>query len=100
MELNQAVIDFVKEQEIAYQRVFSQLPHLTSLEAGWSGIHLVYDRLPPSVIPEVAAQQHGIAIYTEISPSTRMEHRTEQHYQYAQLKPRGCYALLLDWGYE
>ncbi|GAQ00005.1 hypothetical protein [Leptolyngbya sp. NIES-2104] len=86
MEPNSAVTDFVKEKESAYQRVFSQLPRLTSLEAGWSGIHLVYDRLPPSVIPEVAAEQHGIAIYTEVSPSTQMEHRAEQHQQ-AQLKP-------------
>lgn len=59
--------DFVKEREVAYQRVFSQLPILTSLDTGWSGIHLVYDVLPGGEIQEVAAEQHGIAIHTNLT---------------------------------
>jgi AraC family transcriptional regulator len=58
-------VDFAKEQLAGYQRIYSRSPQLTSLAAGWQGIYFGADYLPPGETPEVIAQQHCIAIFTD-----------------------------------
>lgn len=80
-------IDFVAEQECGYQRVFSRLPLLTSLTAGWSDIFFVYDYLPPGETPEVASKQHGIAIFTDMPTPAQAERMIAGQVRHEQVVP-------------
>ena len=65
-------IDFTKEKEAGYQRVFKRSPIISSASVGWDdlGITIAYDRQPPSELPKVSAKQHCIGILTDIPPSS------------------------------
>ncbi|MBV8886455.1 MAG: hypothetical protein JO235_21010, partial [Chroococcidiopsidaceae cyanobacterium CP_BM_RX_35] len=66
-------IDFSKEKEAGYRRVFSKSPLLTNLSVDWNGIYLAYDYQPPGEISEVVAKQHGVAIHTEVPTPIQAE---------------------------
>lgn len=78
-------IDFSKEKEAGYQRVFSRSPLLTNLSAGWNGVHFAYDYHPPGEIPEVAATQHGVAIYTDASVPIQAERTLDGRFRCEQV---------------
>lgn len=80
------VTDFVKEREVAYQRVFSKLPMLTSLDANWNGIYFVYDFLPPGEVQEIAAEQHGIAIFTDLAAPIQAQRKIDGQSRQEQVK--------------
>ncbi len=68
-------LDFSKEE--ALEKVFAKLPVFTSKKAGWNGIYLAYDYYLPGKTPEVAGQQHGIAIFTEVPMPIRVERKLD-----------------------
>ena len=35
-------VDFAKEKEDGYRRIYSRLPLLNNLEAGWKGVYFAY----------------------------------------------------------
>lgn len=72
-ELQSLSIDFAKEKEEGYRRVFSRSPLISSISAEWDGIYFTYDYLPQYKTPEVFAKQHGIAIFTEMPIPARAE---------------------------
>lgn len=74
-------IDFAQEKEVGYQRVFSRLPLLTNLAAGWNGVYLAYDYQPPGEIPEVVAKQHGIAIFTNVPTPIQVERTLDDRFR-------------------
>ncbi|MBE9102981.1 helix-turn-helix domain-containing protein [filamentous cyanobacterium LEGE 07170] len=68
-----AIVDFVKEKESGYQRIFSRSPLLSSFAAQWDGLLVAYDHYLPGIYPEVASEQHGIAIFLDIPKPIRVE---------------------------
>ncbi|MBW4617077.1 MAG: AraC family transcriptional regulator [Desmonostoc vinosum HA7617-LM4] len=78
-------IDFSKEKEDGYKRVFSRSPLLTSLAANWDGVYLAYDCHLPGEIPEVFAKQHGIAIFTEITTPIPTERTLDGRFRNEQI---------------
>jgi AraC family transcriptional regulator len=66
-------VDFSKEKEAGYRRIYSRSPLLTSLAAGWEGVYFAYDYLPPGETPEVFAKQHGIGIFIEMPTPAQAE---------------------------
>ena len=60
------VVDFVKEKEEGYKRIFSRSPLLSSVSAHWDGILVAYDYLLPGQTPEICVKQHGIGIFVEM----------------------------------
>lgn len=68
-----AIVDFVKEKESGYQRIFSRSPLLSSFTAQWDGLLVAYDRYPPGLFPEVASEQHGVAIFLDIPKPVRVD---------------------------
>ncbi len=66
-------LDLSKEEALA--QVFPQFPVLTSKTAGWDGIYLAYDYQLPGETPEVSGLQHGMAIFTEVSPPSKAERK-------------------------
>lgn len=66
-------VDFGKEKEAAYQRIYSRSPQLTSLKAGWRGVYFGCDYMPPGETPEVIAKQHCIATFTNVVDTGKAE---------------------------
>jgi len=62
-------IDFIKEKEEGYKRVFNRSPLVSSQSVGWDNLTIVYDRQPAIELPKTCLKQHCIGILTDI-PST------------------------------
>ncbi|MGB3638180.1 MAG: AraC family transcriptional regulator [Rivularia sp. (in: cyanobacteria)] len=62
-------IDFTKEKEEAYKRIFQRSPLVSSQSVGWDNLSIVYDRQPAIELPKHSLKQHCIGILTDI-PST------------------------------
>jgi len=76
-------LDFSKEEALA--QVFPKLPVLTSKDAGWNGIYLAYDYHLPGETPEVAGQQHGIVIFTEVPTPIGAERKLDGRFRREQV---------------
>lgn len=72
------VIDFAREKEAGYQRIFNRSPLLSSVSANWDGILVAYDHFRPGQTPEICAQQHGIGIFMEMSGGAETERCIDQ----------------------
>jgi AraC family transcriptional regulator len=66
-------IDFSREKEAGYQRVYSRLPLLTNLAFSWDGVYFAYDNQPAHETPEVIAPQMGVAIFTQVPEDIEYE---------------------------
>ncbi len=66
-------VDFAKEKEAGYQRIFSQSPLHSSIAANWEGFWSSYDYFLPGQIPEVCAKQHGIVIFVDQPTPAQVE---------------------------
>lgn len=78
-------IDFSKENVAGYQRVFSRSPLLTNLSAEWNGVYFAYDYQPPGEIPEVAATQHGVAIFTDVPIPIQVDRMLDGRFRHEQV---------------
>jgi AraC family transcriptional regulator len=79
------VVDFAKEKEEGYKRVFSQLPLLSSVSANWDGIYVAYDYLLPGQTPEICAKQHGIGIFVEMPTPAQAERLIDGRFRCEQV---------------
>ena len=59
-------IDFTKEREEGYKRVFNRSPLVSSQSVGWDNLTIVYDRQPAIELPKTCLKQHCIGILTDI----------------------------------
>ena len=59
-------INFVKEKESGYERIFKRSPLISSVSVGWDDLCIVYDRYPPGEIPKILVKQHCIGIFTDV----------------------------------
>lgn len=71
--MSSLVVDFAKEKEEGYRRIFSRSPLLSSISANWDGIHIAYDYFPPGQTPEISAKQHGIGIFIDMPTPAQAE---------------------------
>lgn len=67
-------VNFVKEGEAAYQRIYRRLPLISSISVGWDSLGIAYDWYPVQKAPKVISQQHSIGIFTNV-PSAAMTDR-------------------------
>lgn len=65
--MSSLIVDFVKEKEAGYQRIFRRSPLLSSMTAQWEGSLVAYDQFLPGQTPEIFAKQHCIGIFTDLS---------------------------------
>ena len=84
--LNQSVaVDFAKEKEEGYKRIFSKSPLLSSLSANWDGIYAAYDYFSPGQTPEVCSKQHGIAIFIDVPIPAQSERLIDGQFRREQV---------------
>lgn len=64
--MSSLVVDFAKEKEEGYQRIFDKPPLLSSASTQWDGLLIAYDHFLPGQTPEISAKQHGIVIFVNM----------------------------------
>lgn len=79
------VVDFVKEKEEGYKRIFSRSPLLSSVSTQWDGILVAYDYLEPGQIPEISVKQHGIGIFVEMPKPVQAERLIDGQFRREQV---------------
>ncbi|QFS44117.1 AraC family transcriptional regulator [Nostoc sphaeroides CCNUC1] len=85
LETKSLSVDFSKEKEDGYKRIFSRSPLLTSLSANWSNVYLAYDWQVAGETPEVLSKQHGVAIFSEVPTPIQAERRLDGRFQSEQV---------------
>jgi AraC family transcriptional regulator len=60
------LVDFAKEKEEGYKRVFDKPPLLSSASTQWDELLIAYDQFLPGKTPEICSRQHGIAIFVNM----------------------------------
>ncbi|NEQ22907.1 MAG: helix-turn-helix transcriptional regulator [Microcoleus sp. SIO2G3] len=79
------VVDFVKEKEEGYKRIFSRSPLLSSVSTQWDGILVAYDYLEPGQTPEISVKQHGIGIFVEMPKPAQAERLIDGQFRREQV---------------
>jgi AraC family transcriptional regulator len=59
-------VNFVKEREEAYKRIYRRSPILSSASIGWDNLGIAYDWYPVGGMPKVISKQHAIGIFTDV----------------------------------
>ena len=85
LDMPSLVVDFVKEKEEGYKRIFSRSPLLSSVSAQWDGILVAYDYLLPGQTPEISVKQHGIAIFVEMPEPAQAERLIDGRFRREQV---------------
>ncbi|MCU0535814.1 MAG: AraC family transcriptional regulator [Hydrococcus sp. Prado102] len=67
------MVDFAKEKERGYQRIFSRSPVLSSVSAQWNDLLIAYDNFVPGQTPDVCIKQHGIMIFIDLPTPVKAE---------------------------
>lgn len=78
-------VDFAKEKEDGYRRIYSRSPLLNNLKAGWKGVYFAYDYLPPGESPEIIAKQHGIGIFVDMPTPAQAERTIDGQFRREQV---------------
>ena len=79
------VVDFVKEKEEGYKRIFARSPLLSSVSVQWDGILVAYDYLEPGQTPEISVKQHGIGIFVEMPKPAQAERLIDGRFRREQV---------------
>jgi len=64
--MSSLIVDFAKEKEEGYKRIFAKPPLLSSASTHWDELLIAYDQFLPGETPEICSKQHGIAIFVSI----------------------------------
>jgi len=67
-------VNFTKEKEAAYRRIYKRSPIISSVAVGWDNLGIAYDWYPIEKVPKITSEQHGIGIFTDL-PSPVMAER-------------------------
>jgi len=79
------VVDFVKEKEAGYKRIFSRSPLLSSVSTHWDGLLVAYDYLLPGQTPEICVKQHGIGIFIDLPKPAEAERLIDGRFRREQV---------------
>lgn len=79
------IVDFAKEKEEGYKRIFSRSPLLSSKSANWDGMHIAYDYFPPGQTPEICSRQHCIGIFVDMPTPAQVERCIDGKFRYEQV---------------
>lgn len=67
-------VNFVREKEAAYRKIYKRSPILSSHALGWTSLGIAYDWYPVEKVPKIISQQHAIGIFTDV-PSPAITER-------------------------
>ena len=83
-------VNFVKEREAAYRRIYQRSPILSSASIGWDYLGIAYDWYPVEKVPKIVSQQHSIGIFTDVPSPIRAERQINGHFKQEQVDRGSC----------
>lgn len=83
-------VNFVKEREEAYKRIYKRSPILSSASLGWDYLGIVYDWYPVEKVPKITCQQHGIGIFTDVPCPAITERQIDGHFKREEIVRGSC----------
>jgi AraC family transcriptional regulator len=83
-------VNFVKEREIAYQRIYQRSPIISSASVGWDFMGIAYDWYPPGGMPKVLSKQHSIGIFTDVPSPAITERQIDGRLKEEQVVQGSC----------
>lgn len=75
--MSSLIVDFTKEKEAGYQRIFAKPPLLSSASTHWDGLLIAYDQFLPGQTPEICSRQHGIGIFVNMPEPAQVTRRID-----------------------
>jgi AraC family transcriptional regulator len=84
--MSSVVVDFAREKEEGYKRIFSKSPLLSSVAVNWQGIYIAYDHFPAGQTPNICAKQHAIAIFVDLPTPAQVERQIDGQLRREQLQ--------------
>ncbi|MFQ4140857.1 AraC family transcriptional regulator [Chlorogloeopsis sp. ULAP02] len=70
-------VNFIREKEAGYKRIFRRLPLVSSVSVGWDDLCIAYDQYPPGELPKILVKQHCIGIFTDIPSAVQAERKID-----------------------
>jgi AraC family transcriptional regulator len=83
-------VNFVKEKEEAYKRIYKRSPIISSSSVGWNNLGIAYDWYPPGEMPKVLSQQHSIGIFTDVPSPAITERQIDGYLKQEQVVQGSC----------
>jgi AraC family transcriptional regulator len=83
-------VNFVKEREEAYKRIYKRSPIVSSASLGWDFFGMAYDWLPVAKLPKITSQQHSVAIFTDVPSPVRTERQIDGRFKQEQVIQGNC----------
>jgi AraC family transcriptional regulator len=83
-------VNFVKEREEAYKRIYKRSPIVSSASVGWNNLGIAYDWYPPGGMPKLLSQQHSIGIFTDVPSLAITERQIDGRLKEEQVVQGSC----------
>lgn len=83
-------VNFVKEREEAYKRIYKRSPIFSSHAVGWDNLGIAYDWYPPGGMPKLLSKQHSISIFTDVPSPAITERQIDGRLKEEQVVQGSC----------
>jgi len=83
-------VNFVKEREEAYERIYKRSPIVSSALLGWEFLGLAYDWHPMGKLPKIISKQHSIAIFTDVPSPVITERQMDGYSKQEEIEQGNC----------
>ena len=83
-------VNFVKEREEAYRRIYKRSPIISSASVGWDFFGIAYDWYPVEKVPKIVSQQHNIGIFTDVPSPAITERQIDGCFKREEIVQGSC----------
>jgi AraC family transcriptional regulator len=83
-------VNFVKEREVAYQRIYKRSPIISSASIGWESLGIAYDWYPVEKVPKIISKQHGIGIFIDVPSPCITERQIGSSFKREEIVQGSC----------
>ena len=83
-------VNFVREREAAYKRIYKRSPILSSHAVGWDFMGIAYDWYPVEKVPKIISGQHSIGIFTDVPSRAITERYIDGYFKREEIVSGNC----------
>ena len=83
-------VNFVKEKEAAYKRIYKRSPIISSVSVGWDSLGIAYDWYPVEKVPKIISKQHSIGIFTDVPSPCITERQIDGRFKREEVVQSSC----------
>ena len=83
-------VNFVREREAGYKRIYKRSPILSSHAVGWDFMGIAYDWYPVEKVPKIISGQHSIGIFTDVPSPAITERYIDGYFKREEVVRGNC----------